>query len=84
MGNNQISVYANEYDINDLSKSIIENNKKLVKKIIYEKKDSLDIDPNLQKDLDIAVLDCMDLKDKYTVLYEETRYLEEKRIGKKW
>ena len=47
MGNIQISVYANEYDINDLSKSIIENNKKLVKKIIN--KNGIDIN---QKDSD--------------------------------
>ena len=71
-------------DVSKVSNQKRKKVEKLVKKIIYEKKDSLDIDPNLQKDLDIAVLDCMDLKDKYTVLYEETRYLEEKRIGKKW
>nr|QEE14392.1 N-6 DNA Methylase [Candidatus Prometheoarchaeum syntrophicum] len=74
-------------DIRKIPQEKIVNVEKCMNKIIFETQNSkskeYDTMSILHKNLDIAVLDCLDLKNNYELLQKETNYLEQSRLTKK-
>ncbi len=75
-------------DIRKISKEKVNNVENCMKQIIQKTQNSNPNDYNsesvLQKNLDMAVLDCFDLKNYYKLLKKETKSLEKSRLSKKF
>ena len=75
-------------DIRTIPKEKVNNVENCMNKIIYKTQNLKSNDYNtesiLQKNLDIAVLDCFDLKNYYELLQNETKSLEQSRLTKKY
>ena len=70
-------------DIRKISTERIKEVEKCMNEIIHKTQNS-DDDLILQKNLDLAVLDCFDLKNYYELLQKETKSLEQSRLSKKF
>ncbi len=75
-------------DIRKIPKEKVKNVENCINEIIIKnqtsKSNGYDTESILQKKLDIAVLDCLDLKKYYELLQEETNSLEQSRLSKKY
>ena len=70
-------------DIRKISIKRVKNVENCMNEIIHKTQNSND-DLILQKNLDLAVLDCFDLKNYYELLQKETKSLEQSRLFKKY
>ncbi len=75
-------------DIRKIPKEKVNNVENCMNKIIHKTQNSKSNNYNsglvLQKNLDMAVLDCLDLKNYYELLQKETKSLEQSRLSKKY
>ena len=75
-------------DIRKVPKEKVKSVENCMNEIIYKSRISSKNDhiaeSILQKNLDMAVLDCLDLKNYYNLLQKETKSLEQSRLSKKY